>query len=114
LSLYNKLFDEEDWTVKVSIRCEEIVATGNVNICTLDSDLKVSKEDNIVYVRDGWGTPTPDTFWKKGTYQWVALVDGEVVGTQRFYVEAVGLVTKNSNPYFSIEHVKLYHGDVDG
>ena len=114
LSLYNKLFDEEDWTAKVSIRCEEILPTGNVNICTLDSDLKVSKEDNIVYVRDGWGTPTPDTFWKKGTYQWVALVDGEVIGSQRFYVEAVGLVTKHSNPYFSIEHVKLYHGDIDG
>jgi SpoVK/Ycf46/Vps4 family AAA+-type ATPase len=114
LSLFNKLFDEEDWTAKVSVRCEEVVATGNVNICTLDSELKVSKEDNLVFVRDGWGTPTPDTFWKKGTYQWVALIDGEVVGTQRFYVEAVGLVTKNSNPYFNIEHVKLYHGDIDG
>ena len=114
LSLYNKLFDEEDWTAKVSIRCEEVLTTGNINICTLDSELKVSKEDNIVYVRDGWGTPTPDTFWKKGTYQWVALVDGEVIGSQRFYVEAVGLVTKHSNPYFSIEHVKLYHGDIDG
>jgi SpoVK/Ycf46/Vps4 family AAA+-type ATPase len=114
LSLFNKLFDEEDWTAKVSVRCEEVLATGNVNICTLDSELKVSKEDNLVFVRDGWGTPTPDTFWKKGTYQWVALIDGEIVGTQRFYVEAVGLVTKNSNPYFSIEHVKLYHGDIDG
>ena len=114
LSLFNKLFDEEDWTAKVSVRCEEVLATGNINICTLDSELKVSKDDNIVFVRDGWGTPTPDTFWKKGTYQWVALIDGEVVGTQRFYVEAVGLVTKNSNPYFSIEHVKLYHGDIDG
>lgn len=114
LALFNKLFDEEDWTAKVNVRCEEIVTTGNVNICSLDSELKVSKEDNIVYVRDGWGTPTPDTFWKKGTYQWVAFIDGEIVGTQRFYVEAVGLVTKNSNPYFSIEHVKLFHGDVDG
>ncbi len=114
LALFNKLFDEEDWTAKVSVRCEEVVTTGNVIICTLDSELKVSKEDNIVYVRDGWGTPTPDTFWKKGTYQWVALIDGEVVGTQRFFIEEVGLVTKNSNPYFSIEHVKLFHGDIDG
>jgi SpoVK/Ycf46/Vps4 family AAA+-type ATPase len=114
LALFNKLFDEEDWTAKISVRCEEIASTGNVIICTLDSELKVSKDDNIVFVRDGWGTPTPDTFWKKGTYQWVAVIDGEVVGTQRFFIEAVGLVTKNSNPYFSIEHVKLYHGDVDG
>jgi SpoVK/Ycf46/Vps4 family AAA+-type ATPase len=114
LAIFNKLFDEEDWTAKVSVRCEEVVLTGNVNICTLDSELKVGKDDNIAYVRDGWGTPTPDTFWKKGTYQWVALIDGEVVGTQRFHVEGVGLVTKNANPYFSIEHVKLFHGDIDG
>ena len=46
LALFNKLFDEGDWTAKVSVRCEEIVSTGNVTICTLDSELKVSKEDN--------------------------------------------------------------------
>ncbi|MDF2450166.1 MAG: spoVK [Bacteroidota bacterium] len=114
LALYNKLFDEEDWTAKVSVKCEEILPSGNLTICTLDSELKVSKEENIFYVRDGWGTPNLGAFWKKGTYQWVAIIDGVVVGSQRFFVEDVGLVTKDSNPYFSIEHVKLYHGDVDG
>lgn len=114
LALYNKLFDEEDWTGKAVVTCEEVLTTGNRIICTLDSDLKVSKEDNIVYVRDGWGTPNLGTFWKKGTYQWVATIDGVNIGSQRFFVEDVGLVTKNTNPYFSIEHVKLYHGNVDG
>lgn len=114
LALYNKLFDEEDWTAKCVVTCEEVLTTGNRIVCTLDSDLKVSKEDNIVFVRDGWGTPNLGSFWKKGTYQWVATVDGVTIGTQRFFVEDVGLVTKNSNPYFSIEHVKLYHGNVDG
>ncbi len=114
LALYNKLFDEEDWTAKAVVTCEEVLTTGNRVICTLDSELRVSKEDNIVYVRDGWGTPNAGTFWKKGTYQWVATIDGVNIGSQRFYVEDVGLVTKNANPYFSIEHVKLYHGNVDG
>lgn len=114
LALYNKLFDEEDWTAKAVVTCEEVLTTGNRIICTLDSELKVSKEENIVYMRDGWGTPNAGTFWKKGTYQWVATVDGVNVGSMRFYVEDVGLVTKNANPYFSIEHVKLYHGNVDG
>jgi SpoVK/Ycf46/Vps4 family AAA+-type ATPase len=114
VALYNKLFDEEDWTAKSVVTCEEVLTTGNKVICTLDSDLKVSKDDNIVYIRDGWGTPNLGTFWKKGTYQWVATIDGVNIGTQRFYVEDVGLVTKNTNPYFSIEHVKLYHGNVDG
>lgn len=114
VALYNKLFDEEDWTAKSVVTCEEVLTTGNRIICTLDSDLKVSKDDNIVYIRDGWGTPNLGTFWKKGTYQWVATIDGVHIGSQRFYVEDVGLVTKNANPYFSIEHVKLYHGNVDG
>lgn len=114
LALYNKLFDEEDWSAKVSVRCEQVLSTGNVNICTLDSELKVNKDENIFYVRDGWGTPNLGSFWKKGIYQWVALIDGIMVGSQRFFVEDVGMVTKNTNPYFSIEHVKLYHGDVDG
>lgn len=114
VALYNKLFDEEDWTAKSVVTCEEVLTTGNRIVCTLDSDLKVSKDDNIVYIRDGWGTPNPGTFWKKGTYQWVATIDGVNIGSQRFYVEDVGLVTKNTNPYFSIEHVKLYHGNVDG
>ncbi len=114
LALYNKLFDEEDWTGKAVITCEEVLTAGNKIICSLDSELKVSKDDNIVYVRDGWGTPNQGAFWKKGTYRWVAAIDGVNVGEQRFYVEDVGLVTKNFNPYFTIEHVKLYHGNVDG
>ncbi len=114
LALYNKLFDEEDWTGKAVVTCEEIVPACNKIICTLDSELKVSKDDNIVYVRDGWGTPLISSFWKKGTYEWVAAIDGVKIGSQRFYVEDVGLVTANINPYFTIEHVKLYHGNVDG
>lgn len=114
LALFNKLFDEEDWTAKVSVRCEEVLVSGNKNICTLDKDIKITKEENIIYVRDGWGTPTPDTFWQKGTYQWIATLDGVEIGTHRFFVESVGLVTKHSNPYLNIEHVKLFQGDVDG
>lgn len=114
LALYNKLFDEEDWQAKITVRCEEVLVSGNTTICTLDTDLKVSKEENIVYVRDGWGTPNIGAYWKKGTYQWVALIDGEEIGSQRFFVEDVGLVTKNQNPYFAIEHVKLFNGNIDG
>lgn len=114
LALFNKFFDEEDWSAKVTVRCEEVLVSGNTTLCSLDTDLKVSKEENIVYVRDGWGTPNIGTYWKKGTYQWVALIDGVEVGTQRFFVEDVGLVTKNHNPYFVIEHVKLFNGNIDG
>ncbi len=113
-ALYNKLFDEEEWTAKAVVTCEEVLAAGNKVLCTLTSDVKATKDENILYIRDGWGTPDVGSFWKKGTYQWIITIDDVVVGTERFYVEDVGLVTRNANPYFSIEHVKLFHGDVDG
>ncbi|HWY12577.1 MAG TPA: AAA family ATPase [Bacteroidia bacterium] len=114
LALYNKLFDEEDWQTKVTIRCEKVIPGNNEKICELEVELKVNKDENIAYVRDGWGNATPGIFWKKGTYKWMALIEGVVVGESQFHIEDVGLVTSSSNPYFSIEHVKLYPGDVDG
>lgn len=114
LALYNKLFDEEDWQTKVTLRCEKIIPGNNEKICELETELKVSKDDNIAYIRDGWGNATPGVFWKKGNYKWLALIDGVVIGEQQFFIEEVGLVTNTSNPYFSIEHIKLYAGDYDG
>jgi SpoVK/Ycf46/Vps4 family AAA+-type ATPase len=114
LALYNKLFDEEDWQTKVTVRCEKVIPGNNEKICELEADLKVNKDENIAYIRDGWGNATPGIFWKKGTYKWMAIIEGVVVGESQFYIEDVGLVTSNSNPYFSIEYVKLYPGDVDG
>lgn len=114
LALYNKLFDEEDWQTKVTIRCEKVIPGNNEKICELETELRVTKEDNIVYIRDGWGNATPGTFWKKGTYKWIAIIEGNVVGEQQFFIEDVGLVTNTSNPYFTIEYIKLYSGDYDG
>lgn len=114
LALYNKLFDEEDWQTKVTIRCEKVVPGANEKISELESELKVNKDENIAYIRDGWGNATPGAFWKKGTYKWMAIIEGVTVGESQFHIEDVGLVTSSSNPYFSIEYVKLYPGDVDG
>lgn len=114
LALYNKLFDEEDWQTKVTIRCEKVIPGNNEKICELETELKVSKDDNVAYIRDGWGNATPGIFWNKGTYKWLAIIEGNVVGEQQFFIEDVGLVTNTNNPYFSIEHVKLYTGDIDG
>ena len=112
LAIFNKLFDEEDWNAKVILRC--INVADNIEQCKLEADLQVKKEDNIAYVRDGWGVEIVGGFWQKGKYRWIALVDGIEIGTQDFFVEDIGLVTNYSNPYFSIESIKLFHGDFEG
>ena len=38
-------------------------------------------------------------------------MDGELVGTKRFYIEDVGKVASDANPFFDIESVKFYTGD---
>lgn len=114
LALYNKLFDEEDWQSKVILRCERVIPGNNEKVCELETELKVSKDENIGYVRDGWGNATAGAFWKKGTYKWMALIDDVVVGEAQFHIEDVGLVTNKNNPYFAIEHIKMYTGDFEG
>lgn len=54
---------------------------------------------------------TPGAFWNKGEYSWEAYIDGELIGTKRFYIEDVGRVTADNNPYFDIQSIRFYAGD---
>ena len=113
-AFYNKLFDESDWSCKVVLKSSKMMNGKKKELCSLDSDLNVLKDDNIVYVRDGWGNPTPGTYWYSGEYVWDAYIDGELIGSQSFFVNDVGLVSRQQNPYFDIEYIKLYSGDAEG
>ncbi|MCB0508838.1 MAG: AAA family ATPase, partial [Bacteroidetes bacterium] len=113
-AFYNKLFDEENWKCKVTLKALDVTNGKREELCSLDKELEVSKEENIIFTRDGWGNKTLGSFWIKGDYIWEAYIDGVLVGTQTFSVNNVGLVTPQKNPYFSVEHIKLYNGDVNG
>ncbi len=85
LSFYNKKFDKSAWAVKIGLRCYEV--NKKKRICKLDFEKKISKRDNIVHIREGWGNKKIGSFWKKGTYYWEAYIDEEKVATKYFYVE---------------------------
>lgn len=114
LSFYNKLFDEEEWEASVQLKAFSLDRGNRRELCNLESKRIVKIDENVVYIRDGWGNPTEGAFWKKGDYLWEAYIDGELVGSQKFFIEEVGRVTPAVNPYFSVEHVKLYGGGYDG
>jgi hypothetical protein len=114
LSFYNKLFDEEEWEANVQLKAFSLDRGNRRELCSLESKRIVKMDENVVYIRDGWGNPTEGAFWKKGDYLWEAYIDGELVGSQKFFIEEVGRVTPSANPYFSVEHVKLYGGGYDG
>lgn len=112
LSFYNKLFDDEDWNVQINIKCFSL-KKGRKELCDLTFDRKISKYDNVVYIREGWGNKKNGAFWKKGTYYWEAYVDGQKVATKYFYVEESNEKYLDPNAYINIKSLKLYEGPYD-
>jgi SpoVK/Ycf46/Vps4 family AAA+-type ATPase len=109
-SFYNKLFDEDEWKAKVSLKAYSLTVPQKDELCSLDSEQTIKIEDNIVVVRDGWGNEKAGTFWFKGDYLWEAYIDGELVGSAKFHIEEVGMVTFDNNPYFELISLKVYPG----
>lgn len=105
LSLYNILFDEEDWSCK--IRYEAYKSGSTKAAFSHEEERNISKTENIHYFRSGWGNEKK-TFWKKGNYTWKAFVDDDLVATTQFYVEDYGPITPEKNHYFNITNVRFF------
>jgi SpoVK/Ycf46/Vps4 family AAA+-type ATPase len=115
LSFYNKLFDEEDWDTKIKLKAFRIKEKNvREELCSIDLDHHVPKEDNIVQIREGWGNKEAGVFWTRGDYVWEAYIGADLVGTKNFYVENGGPVQPDDNPYFEIDTIKLYEGPNKG
>ncbi len=114
LSLYNKLFDVQDWEADIQLKCFSL-KRGRREICTLDlKGKKISKLDNVVYIREGWGNKTEGAFWKRGTYFWEAWVDGQKVGSKYFYIEDAGKDFYTGEAlYADVHSLRLYEGPYD-
>lgn len=112
-SFFNKWFDEKEWKAKITLKAIKKEGSKREEICSLDTDKTIEIDENVVYIRDGWGNAKPGVFWKKGNYLWEAYIDDKWVGSQEFFVEDVGQVTAKKNPYFNIESIKLFPGGYD-
>ncbi len=109
-TFYNKLFDEENWDAVIVMKAFSLDGEKRTELCNLESKRTIKMDENIVYVYEGWGNATNGAYWFRGDYVWEAYIDGELVGTKKYYVEDVGEVTTTSNPYFEIESIKMYEG----
>lgn len=86
---------------------------NSVEICNLNCDRTISKNHNLIFVREGWGTHNIATYWQPGTYKWIAQIDGVTIAEKNFYLQDVGVVTDSNNPYFEIKSIKFYEGPFD-
>jgi SpoVK/Ycf46/Vps4 family AAA+-type ATPase len=106
-SFYNLKFKEADWNLNLKIVC---IDNENNELCNLNCDRIVSQDDNIIYVREGWGTKNKGTFWKPGIYKWQAHIDGTIIIERPFYIQSFGKANDLAEPYFKMESLKLYEG----
>jgi len=110
-AFYNKLFDEETWDAKINIKAFEIKRGKRKEICDLEEKMTIGKDKNVVIVYKSWGVDEEGGFWERGDYVCEAYIDDELVGSQKFFIEDIGKVSVENNPYFDIESIKLYSGD---
>lgn len=115
-SFFNKQFDLEDWEINLELKCFSTTKSKKEKpeICSLPIKKTVSRYDNVVYIREGWGNKSGGAFWKKGTYYWEVWMEGKKVASKYFYVEDAGRpIKKFDNPYLEIQSVRLYEGTYD-
>lgn len=114
MSFYNKLFDEQDWDISIKLKCFSVLRGKRKELCELSINKKVSKYDQIVYLREGWGNKNEATFWKKGTYYWEAWVNDHREASKYFYIEDAGEpICSDFNPYLELKSLRLYEGPFD-
>jgi SpoVK/Ycf46/Vps4 family AAA+-type ATPase len=109
LSLYNKLFDIDDWELDIELRCYA-VKKKETEICRMPYKKRISKTDPIVFIREGWGNKDSGVFWKKGTYYWEAWVDDIKICSKYFYIEDGGRMAGTDNSYVELSTMRLYEG----
>ncbi|PLX01481.1 MAG: AAA family ATPase [Marinilabiliales bacterium] len=109
LSIYNKLFDEKDWSCEIKFVANLYIGEDKTEqICEKHEKIEVSKEENLFKYNYGWGSDDRGSFWKEGTYEWEAYIDDELVSTTKFYIEDYGKVTADDNPYMVAKSLKTY------
>ncbi len=101
VEFFNKQFDEKDWDCKVTYKA--YVFEGGKKgkqLCSEEKELSVTKDQNLVITDFGWGNDQYGKYWERGAYLWEVYIDGDEVGTAKFYVEDAGRVTAKRKSLF--------------
>ena len=106
-SAYNKLFDEEDWEIDVIFKAFD---GKGAKLAELPMKKLITKDQNIIYLRQGWGNKNPGAFWKRGAYRWEVWTGETLIATTNFYIENEGEVTRENNPYLNVKSIRLFEG----
>ncbi len=109
LSLFNKRFDEEDWELNYEVKIYDNFGTL---LTSLPKKMNVSKDTNILYIREGWGNQTGD-YYKKGVYRFEVWIEGIKIGEASATILKEGFTDPAKNPYFEIQSLRLFENPAE-
>ncbi len=87
LSCFNKMFDENEWNAKIKLVCSRFLDNGKEQLCAINVDRHITSDENVFFVREGWGHSKPGQYWKAGSYIWEAYV-AEVIPVEAEMAES--------------------------
>mgnify|MGYP000283024720 CR=1 FL=1 len=88
----------------MQLKCKDSAGT---ELCNLNCDRTILKEQNRVFVREGWGVKTLGTYWKAGEYIWEVWIGDDLVATKEFYIEKPISVSKLKECLMRYAHLKI-------
>jgi len=109
-SFFNLQFKKKDWDLDLKLIC---LNHKNEEMCNLDCSRKVSKDHNLIFIREGWGTQLEGNYWKEGSYVWRAQIGEEIIAERNFFIQDIGEISEQKNEYFDIESIKFYEGNYE-
>ena len=61
-SVFNKLYDEEEWEASVRIKCFHLNGSQKNELCNIVQGRKIMTDENVVFFRTSWGTDAPGNY----------------------------------------------------
>jgi SpoVK/Ycf46/Vps4 family AAA+-type ATPase len=111
-SIFNKWFDEHNWDCKITLKLFENGAERK-ELCSLESEVSISKEQDRCTIYDGWGTPNQGTFFNQGSYTWEVFIEDVFIGSETVFVNDVGLTSDYFSPYLEPVSINFYEGSAE-
>ena len=109
LEFYNKKFDEKDWKTTITFKAFSLENNKKtIEHCKDSKEYTISKDQNTVLIDYGYGNDEYGSYWSIGTYIWEVYMGEDLLATTKFYIEDMGRVTVENNPYFKIQSIKTY------
>lgn len=110
IRLLNKFYKVKDQKIKIRFKCFfKTNSNQDEELCNFEEEYTITKDESIGYIREGWGNAEFGKYWTLGNYYWEAYFGNTKLGSIDFFIEDLGSVTPNRNPFFDVTEIKLFN-----